>query len=57
MARCRWKWHRWVRRFFQSMLNECPTELIMSNVDFSKKFPNVFKVILKEFTKKFLLKI
>ncbi|ECP6146499.1 sugar transferase [Campylobacter jejuni] len=42
----------WVRRFFQPMLNECPAELIMSNVDFSKKFPNVFKVISKEFTKK-----
>ncbi|RTI79835.1 sugar transferase [Campylobacter jejuni] len=42
----------WIRKFFHPMLNECPAELIMSNVDFSKKFPNVFKVISKEFTKK-----
>lgn len=42
----------WVRRFFQPMLNECPRELIMSNIDFSKKFPNVFNVISREFNKK-----
>ncbi|HEC1890306.1 sugar transferase [Campylobacter sp. US18a] len=42
----------WIRRFFYPISNECPRELIMSNVDFSKKFPNVFSVISKEFNKK-----
>ncbi|EAK7751851.1 TPA: sugar transferase [Campylobacter jejuni] len=46
----------WIRRFFHPILNECPRELIMSNIDFSKKFPNVFNVILKEFNKKIFIK-
>ncbi|HDZ4994596.1 TPA: sugar transferase [Campylobacter jejuni] len=46
----------WIRRFFHPILNECPRELIMSNVDFSKKFPNVFSVISKEFNKKIFIK-
>ncbi|ECK2543885.1 sugar transferase, partial [Campylobacter jejuni] len=46
----------WIRRFFYPMLNECPRELIMSNIDFSKKFPNVFGVISREFNKKIFIK-
>lgn len=46
----------WIRRFFHPILNECPRELIMSNIDFSKKFPNVFSVISKELNKKIFIK-
>ncbi|MBX1811488.1 sugar transferase, partial [Campylobacter jejuni] len=46
----------WIRRFFRPIVSKCPSELIMSNIEFSKKFPNVFNIISKEFNKKFLLK-
>ncbi|EAI0024838.1 sugar transferase, partial [Campylobacter jejuni] len=46
----------WIRRFFHPMLHRCPPELIMSNIDFSKKFPNVFNVISKELNKTISIK-
>ncbi|WP_373447859.1 sugar transferase [Campylobacter bilis] len=42
----------WIRRFFHPIIDHCPSELIMSNIDFSKKFPNVFSVLSKEINKK-----
>ncbi|HFJ2258788.1 TPA: sugar transferase [Campylobacter jejuni] len=46
----------WIRRFFRPIVSKCPSELIMSNIEFSKKFPNVFNIISKEFNKKFFIK-
>ncbi|EIZ0998506.1 sugar transferase, partial [Campylobacter coli] len=46
----------WIRRFFHPIVNQCPSELIMSNTEFSQKFPNVFNILSTELIKKVSIK-